>query len=276
MRTPSPMIGDLIRDWRRRRRLSQLDLACEAEISTRHLSFVETGRAAPSRDMVLRLAGCLEAPLRVRNQMLLAAGYAPEYPDRPLGDPGLGGAREGIERLLRAHEPFPALAVDRCWNLQAANGAVASLMAGAAAELLAPPVNVLRLSLHPRGLAPRIDNLAQWRAHLLHRLRRQVEETADPDLDALLAELLTYPAPAPSSSSSAQPQGGDQVALPLRLRSDLGLLSFWSATLVFGGPLDVTLAELTLETFLPADAQTGARLAALLGGGKGSSGAGEG
>jgi transcriptional regulator with XRE-family HTH domain len=262
MRAPTPTIGELIRDWRRRRRLSQLDLACEAEISTRHLSFVETGRAAPSREMVLRLTEHLEAPLRVRNQMLLAAGYAPEFPDRPLGDPGLGAARAALERLLRAHEPFPALAVDRCWNLVAANAAVAPLTAGVAAELLAPPVNVLRLSLHPQGLAPRIDNLAQWRAHLLHRLRRQFEETADPDLAALLAELLTYPAPAAPPHLS----GDDQIALPLRLRGDGALLSFWSTTLVFGGPLDVTLSELILETFLPADRETGARMAALCGG----------
>jgi len=264
MRNPTPTIGQLLRDWRQRRRLSQLDLACEAEISTRHLSFVETGRAAPSREMVLRLAEHLEAPLRVRNQMLLSAGYAPAFPDRPLGDPGLGAARAALERLLQAHEPFPALAVDRCWNLVVANAAVAPLIASVAAHLLAPPVNVLRLSLHPDGLAPRIDNLAQWRAHLLHRLRRQVEETADPDLAALLAELLTYPAP------SAPPHLGadDQIALPLRLRGERGLLSFWSTTLVFGGPMDVTLSELMLETFLPADAETGAQMAAFCGGGR--------
>jgi transcriptional regulator with XRE-family HTH domain len=262
MRTPRPTIGELIRDWRQRRRLSQLDLACEADISTRHLSFVETGRAAPSREMVLRLAEYLDAPLRVRNQMLLAAGYAPAFPDRPLGDPALGAARAALERLLRAHEPFPALAVDRCWNLVAANAVVGALTASAAPQLLAPPVNVLRLSLHPDGLAPRIENLGQWRWHLLHRLNRQVEETADPDLAALHAELLTYPAPI------APPQlaGEDEIALPLRLRGDHGSLSFWSTTLVFGGPLDVTLSELMLETFLPADAETGARIAALCGG----------
>jgi transcriptional regulator with XRE-family HTH domain len=262
MRSPTPTIGELIRDWRRRRRLSQLDLACDAEISTRHLSFVETGRAAPSRDMVLRLAEHLESPLRARNQMLLAAGYAPEFPDRPLSDPGLGAARAMLERLLQAHEPFPALAVDRGWNLMAANAAVAPLTASVAAHLSAPPANVLRLSLHPEGLAPRIENLAQWRAHLLHRLRRQVEETADPELATLHAELLTYPAPAAAAHHAAD----DQIAVPLRLRVDQGVLSFWSATLVFGGPLDVTLSELMLETFLPADAETAARMAALCGG----------
>ena len=239
--------------------MSQLDLACDAEISTRHLSFVETGRAAPSREMVLRLAEHLDAPLRVRNQMLLAAGYAPAFPDRPLGDPGLGAVRAMLQRLLAAHEPYPALAVDRCWTFVAANAAVAPLTAGAAAHLLAPPVNVLRLSLHPEGLAPRIENLAQWRAHLLHRLRRQIEETADRDLSALHAELMTYPAP----EAPAHPSADDQIALPLRLRDPQGVLSFWSTTLVFGGPLDVTLSELMLETFLPADAETGARMAAL-------------
>jgi transcriptional regulator with XRE-family HTH domain len=262
MRTPRPTIGELIRDWRQRRRLSQLDLACEADISTRHLSFVETGRAAPSREMVLRLAEHLDAPLRVRNQMLLAAGYAPAFPDRPLGDPALGAARAALERLLRAHEPFPALAVDRCWNLVAANAAVAALTASAAAELLAPPVNVLRLSLHPDGLARRIENLAQWRSHLLHRLHRQVEETADPDLATLHAELLTYPAPKGPRDLASD----EQIALPLRIRVDHDVLSFWSTTLVFGGPLDVTLSELVLETFLPVDAETGARMAALCGG----------
>ncbi len=263
MRSPTPTIGELLRDWRQRRRLSQLDLACEAEISTRHLSFVETGRATPSREMLLRLAEHLEAPLRVRNQMLLAAGYAPEFPDRPLGDPGLGAARGALERLLRAHEPFPALAVDRLWRLVAANAAVAPLIASAAAPLLSPPVNVLRLSLHPEGLAPRIDNLGQWRAHVLHRLRRQVEETADPDLADLLADLMTYPAP-PAPPRVADE---DQIAVPLRLRlsGERGVLSFWSATLVFGGPLDVTLSELMLETFLPADPYTSARMAALCG-----------
>src|SRR5579872_4247353 len=168
-----PPVGNLLREWRQRRRLSQLDLACEAEISTRHLSFIETGRASPSREMILHLAESLDVPLRQRNNLLLAAGYAPIYQDRSLDDPALRPAREAIDALLAAHEPFPALAVDRHWTLIAANRALAPLMAGAAPELLKPPVNVLRLSLHPSGLAPRIANLAEWRDHLLFRLRRQ-------------------------------------------------------------------------------------------------------
>ena len=260
MHRSAPTVGTLIRDWRQRRRMSQLDLACEAEISARHLSFLETGRSTPSRDMVLRLADRLDTPLRARNLMLLAAGFAPTFPERALGDPGLGAARAALEQLLKAHEPFPALVVDRRWNLVAANAAIAPLVSSAAPALLQPPVNVLRLGLHPDGIAPRIDNLAQWRAHLLHRLRRQVEETADEDLAALLAELSAYPAPPDTNESVPD----DQIAVPLRLKSDRGLLSFWSATMMFGGPLDVTLSELMLETFLPADAQTGARMAELL------------
>src|SRR5499426_4537715 len=175
-------VGNLLRKWRERRRLSQLDLACEAEISTRHLSFLETGRSLPSREMVLRLAEQLEVPLRERNVLLIAAGYAPAFPERPLGDPALQSARKAVDLVLAGHEPYPALAIDRHWTLVAANGAVNRLLAGVAAELLAPPINVLRLSLHPDGLAPRIANLAEWRQHLLERLRRQVDVSADPVL----------------------------------------------------------------------------------------------
>ena len=183
-------IGDKLRAWRQRRRLSQLDLALDAEISQRHLSFVESGRAAPSRDMVLRLAATLEVPLRERNALLLAAGYAPLYPEQPLDAPAMAAARDAVERILRAHMPHPALAVDRHWRMVAANEAVAALMAGVAEPaLLAPPVNVMRLSLHPRGLAPRIANLPQWRAHLLERLRRQVAASGDRVLAALLEEV---------------------------------------------------------------------------------------
>jgi transcriptional regulator with XRE-family HTH domain len=262
MQTLAPPVGGLIRDWRLRRRMSQLDLACEAEISTRHLSFLETGRSMPSREMVLRLAEHLETPLRARNHMLLAAGYAPAFPERPFGDPALSAARAAMERLLKAHEPFPALAVDGRWNLVAANAAVSPLIASVAPALLTPPVNVLRLSLHPDGLAARIDNLGQWRAHLLHRLGRQAEDGGDAALADLLAELSAYPGPpAPPIDNRSE----DLIAMPLRLHSDAGLLSFWSATLVFGGPLDVTMSELMLETFLPSDEATSRRLAKLLG-----------
>lgn len=249
--------GDLIRDWRARRRMSQLDLALEAEISTRHLSFLETGRSAPSREMVLRLCDNLQTPLREKNRLLLAAGFAPSLPERSLDDPGLAAARAAVVRLLKAHEPFPALAVDRAWNLLFANAAVAPLIAGAAPVLLEPPVNVLRLSLHPEGLAERIGNLAQWRGHLLHRLRGQIAETGDKALSALHDELAAYPTP-PRSSPGAAPaeRAEDALAVPLLLEVDGQILSFWSTTLVFGAPLDITLSELALETFLPADEAT--------------------
>jgi len=193
-------IGDYLREWRQRRHLSQLDLAGDAEISARHLSFVETGRAAPSRDMVLRLAERLDVPLRERNVLLVAAGFAPAFPQRGLEDPALKAARQAIDRVLKAHEPSPALAVDRHWNLVATNDMVMPLLQGIAPELLAPPLNVLRLSFHPQGLAPRTVNLAEWCAHLLERLHRQCEATADPELLKLYRELKTYPVTAPGAA----------------------------------------------------------------------------
>ena len=253
-------IGNLLRDWRQRRRMSQLDLALEADISTRHLSFVETGRSRPSRDMVIHLAERLDVPLRARNAMLLAAGYAPVYPERPLDDPALTAAREAVELVLAGHEPFPAIAIDRHWTLVAANGAVAPLMAGAAPALLEPPVNVLRLSLHPDGVAPRIANLAEWRAHIFERLRQQIAVTADPTLIDLLDELRGYPGP---EGADETPVGGGAfagVVMPLQFVTDAGILSFFSTTTVFGTPVDVTLSELAVESFFPADAATAAVL----------------
>lgn len=246
-----PTVGDLLREWRGRRRLSQLDLACDAEISARHLSFVETGRAQPSRAILLKLADQLAMPLRARNTLLTAAGFAATYPERPLDAPELEPARRAVELVLRGHEPFPALAVDRHWTLVAANAAVAPLLAGAAPSLLAPPVNVLRLSLHPEGLAPRIENLGEWRGHLLDRLRQQLAASADPVLAGLLDELETYP----GRASAARPRDDlAGVAVPLRLRDGEGrVLSFLSTTTVFGTPVDVTLSELALECFFPAD-----------------------
>jgi len=254
-RAPVPPVGALIREWRERRRLSQLDLACDAGVSTRHLSFLETGRARPSREMLLHLAEELKVPLRGRNALLLAAGFAPAYAERGLDDPELVGVRRAIDLVLAGHEPFPALVVDRGWRMLAANRAVAPLLAGVAPALLEPPVNVLRLSLHPDGLGPRIANFAQWRAHVLERLASQVEATADAELRALAEELAAYPAPANEDAAAALDLGG--VAVPLQLRmQDLGELSFFSTTTVFGTPLDITLSELALETFLPADAHT--------------------
>jgi transcriptional regulator with XRE-family HTH domain len=255
--TSARPVGDHLREWRQRRRLSQLDLACEAEISTKHLSFLETGRAAPSRDMVMRLAERLDIPLRDRNTLLVAAGYAPVFPLRPLADPALQAARRAIDLVLKGHEPYPAIAIDRHWVLVASNAALAPLLAGADPALLQPPVNVLRLSLHPSGLAPRIANLAQWRGHLLDRLRHQIGITADPVLEDLLRELTAYPAP--RAARPAAPHGEDEyagVVVPLRLVTPAGTLSFLSTTTVFGTPVDVTLSELALESFFPADAAT--------------------
>jgi transcriptional regulator with XRE-family HTH domain len=246
-------VGAHLKAWRQRRRMSQLDLALEAEISTRHLSFLETGRARPSREMVLRLAEQLEVPLRDRNVILVAAGFAPHFPDRPLDDPALAAARRAVDAILAAHEPCPALAVDRQWNVIAANRAVAPLLEGVAESLLAGPVNVMRLALHPEGLAPRIANLAEWRAHLIGRLRREIELTADAGLEILLAELSSYPAP-PASDRRPVDFGG--VAVPLQLITPDGVLSLISTTTVFGTPVDVNLSELALETFFPADAAT--------------------
>lgn len=239
--------------------MSQLDLALDAGISTRHLSFVEGGRAQPSRDMVLRLAERLEVPLRDRNVLLAAAGYAPIFAERSLDDAALGAARRAVDTILRGHEPFPALAVDRHWTLVAANAAVAPLLTGCDPALLRPPVNVLRLSLHPEGLAPRIANRGEWRGHLLARLRRQIELTADPVLLALRQELEAFPAP-PGAVIHHRQEPQQELFVPLRLKTESGVLSFVSTTTVFGTPVEVTLSELALETFFPADDATAAAL----------------
>jgi transcriptional regulator with XRE-family HTH domain len=244
-------IGEKLHDWRRRRRLSQLDLAGDAEISARHLSFIETGRAKPSRAMLLKLAETLDIPLRERNAWLLAAGFAPTYPEHGLDSDALRPTLDMVETLLAAHLTFPALAIDRHWTLIRANAAIAPLLTGVAPFLLEPPINVLRLSLHPQGLAPRIANLFEWKTHLLHRLARQIIDTADPILATLHEELRHYPGGTPSPT---QPSGA--IAVPLQLRGEHGILSFLSTTMVFGTPLDVTVSELAIETFLPADAAT--------------------
>lgn len=242
-------VGELLREWRQRRRLSQLDFALEAEISTRHLSFVETGRAQPSRDMLLHLSELLDVPLRERNTLLVAGGFAPMFAARSLDDPALSAAREAVDLVLKGHEPYPAMAIDRHWNLVAANASVGPFMAGASPELLQPPINVLRLSLHPRGLAPQIANYAQWRAHLIARLRRQIEISADLTLSELLEELLAYPSP-----QKHEPElPGSAVAIPFCFSTPAGILNFISTTTVFGTPIDVTLSELAIEAFFPAD-----------------------
>lgn len=252
--TQARPVGQLLREWRERRRLSQLDLAIQAEISTRHLSFVETGRSKPTSQMILRLSDQLEVPLRERNGLLLAGGYAPVYPEGGLDAPELGAIRETLRQVLSAHQPNPAVVVDRHWNLVDANDTVALFLDGAAAELRAAPINVLRLSLHPNGMAPRIVNLGQWRAHLLGRLRRQAATTADPILAALHDELRAFPCAQPESEVEL-PGPGD-VAVPLRYRHGDAELSFVSITAVFGTPLDITVAELAIESFYPTDAAT--------------------
>jgi transcriptional regulator with XRE-family HTH domain len=253
--------GPLLREWRGRRRLSQLALALDAGVSSRHLSFVETGRAQASRDLVLLLAERLQVPLRERNLMLLAAGFAPVFPLHTIDDPALKEARRAIEIVLQGHEPYPALAVDRHWNLVLANRAVAPFLEGVAPELLAPSLNVLRLSLHPRGLARRIANLAEWRHHVLGRLRHQLDICADPVLAALRDELAGYAAPSPAPVSFRDPKGDALgVVVPLQLVTDGGVLSFFTTTTVFGTPIDISLSELAIEAFFPANAETADRL----------------
>jgi transcriptional regulator with XRE-family HTH domain len=252
MSAAAASFGPLLREWRQRRRVSQLDLALDGNISARHLSFLETGRAKPSREMVLHLAEHLAVPLRDRNVLLTAAGFAPAFAERSLDDPSLSAARQAVDLVLSGHAPYPAIAVDRHWTLISANSAVPVLLSGVDPALLRPPVNVMRLALHPAGLAPRIRNLGEWRAHLLDRLRQQIDASGDPVLASLLEELKAYPAPrTPPPLRRTNP-----MVVPLELTSESGTLSLFSTVTVFGTPLDVTLSELALECFYPADAAT--------------------
>jgi transcriptional regulator with XRE-family HTH domain len=264
-------VGTLLRDWRQRRRMSQMELALEAGVSTRHLSFVETGRSRPSAEMVLHLADRLEVPLRERNDLLLAAGFAPRYSAWSLDDPALREVREAVSRVLAAHEPYPAIAVDRYWNLVSSNEALGPLLAGVAPELLVPPVNTIRLALHPGGVAPRILNLGEYRADLVERLGRAARLTGDPELAALHEEMLGYPGPEAPQKPDAGAGGAvwaggavSPVAVGLRLSpapgTDAPELSFFSTITTFGTPVDVTVSELALEAFFPADDQTAAYL----------------
>jgi transcriptional regulator with XRE-family HTH domain len=248
-------IGHLIREWRLRRRRSQLELACDAEISTKHLSFMETGRASPSREMLLRLSDRLSIPLRDRNVLLGAAGFAPTYQERSLDDPDFRLARQSIDLILSMHEPNPALAVDRHWTMASANKAVGHLIAGVDPMLLTPPVNVIRLSMHPAGLAPRIINLVEWRHHIIDRLRQQIDISGDPVLADLVEEVRDYPLP-PGPAGRPRPRDHEIVAVPFRLATVHGPLSFFSTTTVFGTPVDITLSELAIEAFFPADQAT--------------------
>jgi len=247
--------GQMLRDWRLRRRMSQLELATGAGISARHLSFVETGRARPSREMVLHLADHLDVPLRERNTLLIAAGYAPTYHATDLDAPEMQSVRAAIDRLLTGHEPYPAILVDRRWELVAANAAAGVLVEGVADELLAPPCNVLRATLHHEGLAPRIANLSQWADHILGSLRRTIALTGDRELRALEAELAGY-ATAMGVAPDDTLEAPRMVAIPMRLRTDEGELAFVTMIASFGTALDITLSELAIETFLPADDAT--------------------
>jgi transcriptional regulator with XRE-family HTH domain len=250
-------LGDLLRDWRRRRHLSQLDLALDAGVSARHLSFLETGRSKPSREMVLHLSEQLEVPLRDRNALLLAAGYAPAYEERPIDSPEMAPARDALEKVLTGHEPYPALVVDRWWNLVAANRAIGLFTGLVAPHLLEPPANVLRASLHPEGFAPHIANLGEWRAHLLDRLRRQVALTGDARLARLHEELAGYP------GGDGHEVTGAEIAVPLRFRTDERELRFFGTIATFGTAVDITLSELAIEAFFPADEHTADALRSL-------------
>lgn len=251
-------VGNLLRDWRERRRRSQLDVSIAAELSARHLSFLETGRSLPSRSMIERLSEELEIPLRERNTIYLAAGYAPVHREQPLAD--LGAAREAVVAILAGHEPNPALAVNAQWELLASNRAMGAFFEGVADDLLEPPVNVLRVTLHPRGLAPRIGNLRPWRDHTLRRVRRQLDRTGSAELASLLAELEGYPVP---ESDDVVHGPVNDLVMPMRMKSHLGELSLLYATTVFGSPRDVTLDEIAIETFFPADAETSRALRTL-------------
>src|SRR5262245_18027776 len=258
-----PPVGALLREWRLRRRLSQFELALEAGVSSRHLSFVENGRSRPSARMVLQLAEHLEVPLRDRNRLLLAAGYAPAFAQRDLDAPEMGPVRDAIDQLLRAHEPYPALVIDAHWGLVAANRALGPLIESVAAHLLEPPVNVLRLSLHPDGLAPRIVNLHEWRAHLLERLARDAVASGDAALAALHDELSGYPSGEPGPA--VDPAFAD-VAVPLRLRHGGRELAFISTRTTFGTATDVTVAELSIESFFPTNDETREAMRSLVAG----------
>ena len=251
----APHAGRLIREWRLRRSLSQMELASGAAVSARHLSFIETGRARPSREMLLHLAQRLDIPLRGRNRLLLAGGYAPAYGERPLDSEEMGAVTRALETFLAAHEPYPALVVDRRWDMVRANAAVAVLADGVAPHLMEPPANALRATLHPEGMAPRILDLPEWSGHVIDRLEHDIGRTGDPDLAALRDELLTYPGVSRRSAGTA-PRPEDGILLPLRLRHGSGTLSFFATQTVFGTPTDVTLAELSIEAFYPADAAT--------------------
>ena len=252
-----PRVGPLLREWRKRRRRTQLELALDAGISARHLSFVETGRSKPSAEMVLLLAEQLEVPVRERNQLLLAAGHAPVFPERSLDDPELAPVREALDVILRGHEPYPGVVVDRHWNLVAANSTMEAVAGLVDPALLEPPVNVMRVGLHPRGMGQRILNLGEARAYFVGRLRRQVAMSGDPELAALYDEVADYPAPEYEPDPAADAAAGQIVTPQIRMRAPDGReLSFVATVATFGMAVEVTTSELSIELAFPADAAT--------------------
>ncbi|NEB05416.1 helix-turn-helix transcriptional regulator [Streptomyces sp. SID13726] len=256
--------GPLLRAWREQRRVSQLELALRADSSARHISFVETGRSRPSEEMVLRLAEHLEVPVRERNALLLAAGYAPRFPETPLDAPALDAVREGIERLIQGYEPYPALVFDASYHVVAANRGIMMLLDGIPESLLRPPINTMRLTLHPEGLAPRIRNLREWRGHLLEQMERQIALGRSDQLRELYEEVAAYPVPDPGDTDREPDGPAPYFALPMRIEHEGRTLSFVSSTSTFNTPMDVTVAELAIETFLPADPATVKYLHSLL------------
>ncbi|MFE2520020.1 helix-turn-helix domain-containing protein [Streptomyces mirabilis] len=255
-------VGPLLRGWREQRRVSQLELALRADSSARHISFIETGRSRPSEEMVLRLAEHLDVPVRERNALLLAAGYAPHYPETPLDDPSMDALRQGMERLIQGYEPYPALVVDATYTVLAANRGIAMLLEGVSESLLTPPLNAMRLTLHPEGLAPRIRNHREWRDHLLAQMERQIALDRSEPLRALYEEVAAYPVPEQEQEGEQEEDmdGGVEpvpyFALPLQIEHGGRVLSFISSISTFNTPMDVTVAELAIETFLPADPAT--------------------
>ncbi|MEU1014439.1 helix-turn-helix transcriptional regulator [Streptomyces sp. NPDC005898] len=249
-------VGPLLRCWRERRRLSQLELALRADSSARHISFIETGRSRPSEELVLRLADHLDVPVRERNSLLLAAGYAPRFRETPLEDPSMGMLREGLEQLLTGYEPYPALVVDAAYDVVAANRGIALLLEGLPERLLAPPLNAMRLTLHPEGLATKIRNLREWRGHLLHQMERQIALQRSDALRKVYEEVAAYPVRDPGVDAFEAGTDVPYFALPLRIEHEGHVLSFISSISTFNTPMDVTVAELAIETLLPADPAT--------------------
>lgn len=259
-------VGPLLRNWRERRRISQLELALRAGSSARHISFIETGRSRPSEEMVLRLAEHLEVPVRERNALLVVAGYAPHYTETALDDPAMGALRDGLDRLLRGYDPYPAFVVDGMYTVVAANQGMIRLLEGLPEHLLAPPLNAMRLTLHPEGLAPRIRNLREWRADLLAQMERQIALVRSAELRELYEEVAGYPVAAGAGGHQEwePPSSSVPFALPLLIEHDGRLLSFVASIATFNTPMDVTVAELAIETLLPADEETAAHLRSLV------------